>query len=68
MYTLAAALTGGVAAAGYATRAYSLDEVDEKTKALRASANYTVGDDASAVDKFQALLYAAAMTVPAKLV
>ncbi|GMP52178.1 hypothetical protein CsSME_00018099 [Camellia sinensis var. sinensis] len=68
MYTLAAALTGGVAAAGYATRAYSLDEVDEKTKALRASANYTVGDDASALDKFQAFLYAAAMTVPAKLV
>lgn len=28
--------------------AYSLDEVDQKTKALRAAANYTVGDDAPA--------------------
>lgn len=67
-YTLIAALTGGVATAGYATYAYSLDEVDEKTKALRASAKYTFGDDASGSDKFQALLYSAAMTVPAKLV
>ncbi|XAR56780.1 hypothetical protein NMG60_11037371 [Bertholletia excelsa] len=67
-YSLIAALTGGVATAGYATYAYTLDEVDEKTKALRASANYTVGDDASAIDKFQALVYSTAMTVPAKLV
>uniref|UniRef100_A0A5B6YG82 Mitochondrial import inner membrane translocase subunit TIM50 n=1 Tax=Davidia involucrata TaxID=16924 RepID=A0A5B6YG82_DAVIN len=67
-YGLIAALTGGVAAAGYASHAYTLDEVDEKTKALRASADYTIGDDASALDKFQALLYSAAMTVPAKSV
>ncbi|GFZ07375.1 haloacid dehalogenase-like hydrolase (HAD) superfamily protein [Actinidia rufa] len=51
-YSLVAALTGGVATAGYATYAYTLDEVDEKTKALRASAKYTVDDDASALDGF----------------
>ncbi|XP_052178754.1 mitochondrial import inner membrane translocase subunit TIM50 isoform X2 [Diospyros lotus] len=66
-YTLIAALTGGVAAAGYASYAYTLDEVDQKTKALHARANYTVEDDASALDKFQALIYSGAMTVPAKL-
>ncbi|KAA8542110.1 hypothetical protein F0562_023262 [Nyssa sinensis] len=43
--------------------AYTLDEVDEKTKALRASANYTIGDDASTIDKFQALLYSAAIAL-----
>ncbi|KAA8523557.1 hypothetical protein F0562_009980 [Nyssa sinensis] len=67
-YGLIASLTGAVATAGYASYAYTLDEVDEKTKALRASANYTIGDDASALDKFQALLYSAAMIVPAKSV
>ncbi|XP_057474897.1 mitochondrial import inner membrane translocase subunit TIM50-like [Actinidia eriantha] len=67
-YSLVAALTGGVATASYATYAYTLDEVDEKTKALRASAKYTVEDDASALDKFQALLYSTGMTVPSKLV
>ncbi|KAE9456576.1 hypothetical protein C3L33_11528, partial [Rhododendron williamsianum] len=67
-YTLVAALTGGVATAGYASYAYTLDEIDEKTKALRAPAKNTLGDDASGSDKFQALLYSAAMTVPAKLV
>lgn len=36
--------------------AYTLDEVEEKTKALRASANYTVGDNASGVDVSLGLL------------
>ncbi|KAL0320871.1 UNVERIFIED_CONTAM: Mitochondrial import inner membrane translocase subunit TIM50 [Sesamum radiatum] len=49
-YGLVAALTGGIATAGYATYAYTLDEIDQKTKALRASANYTTGDDASSLD------------------
>ncbi|CAK9174226.1 unnamed protein product [Ilex paraguariensis] len=49
-YSLVAALTGGVATASYATYAYSLDEIDQKTKALRSSANYSTGDDASALD------------------
>ncbi|KAM7463255.1 hypothetical protein LguiA_031376 [Lonicera macranthoides] len=67
-YGLVAALTGGFATAGYATYAYTTDEIDEKTKALRASANYNTEDDASAVNKFQALLQSATMAVPAKLV
>ncbi|KAL3821113.1 hypothetical protein ACJIZ3_007018 [Penstemon smallii] len=67
-YGLIAAVTGGVATLGYASYAYSLDEVEQKTRALRASANFTVEDDASSFDKFQAYLRAAAMTVPAKLV
>ncbi|MCD7466756.1 mitochondrial inner membrane protein required for protein import [Datura stramonium] len=67
-YSLVAAVTGGASTAGYATYAYSLDEVEEKTKALRSFANNTVGDSASGFDRFQALLYSSAMTVPAKLV
>ncbi|KAL8228906.1 hypothetical protein R6Q57_013806 [Mikania cordata] len=67
-YTLIAALTGGVATAGYATYAYTLEEVDEKTKALRASAKVSVDDDMPSFDKFQAMLKSATMTVPAKLV
>ncbi|OVA02174.1 NLI interacting factor [Macleaya cordata] len=61
-----AALTGAAATAGYVTYAYTLEEVDEKTKSLRQTPNYTVGDDASALEKFQALLYSTAMKVPAK--
>ncbi|KAK6785663.1 hypothetical protein RDI58_019118 [Solanum bulbocastanum] len=49
-YSLVAALTGGAATAGYATYAYSLTEVEERTKAWRTSANYTVGDSASGFD------------------
>ncbi|KAK2997944.1 hypothetical protein RJ639_026643 [Escallonia herrerae] len=81
-YSLIAALTGGVATAGYATYAYTVDAVDEKTKALRSSTKLTIADDASTYDvmnrqaktctnllqKFQAYLYSATMTVPAKLV
>ncbi|KAL2495970.1 Mitochondrial import inner membrane translocase subunit TIM50 [Forsythia ovata] len=63
-----AALTGGAATAGYATYAYSLDEIDHKTKVFRAPANYTIGDEASSFDKFQAYVSTSAVTVPAKLV
>ncbi|PIN01979.1 TFIIF-interacting CTD phosphatase, including NLI-interacting factor [Handroanthus impetiginosus] len=67
-YGLIAAVTGGIATAGYATYAYSLDEIDQKTKVFRAYADYNVVDDASSLDKFQAYLRVAAVTVPAKLV
>ncbi|KAL6520764.1 hypothetical protein OROHE_016945 [Orobanche hederae] len=81
-YGLIAALTGSAATAGYATYeyihimnvvawylvAYSLDEIDQKTRSLRASANFGVGDDGSSFDKLKAYLHAAAVTVPAKLV
>lgn len=65
-YGLIGALTGATATAGYVTYAYTLDGVEEKTNTLRASAKYAVEDDASALDKFQALLYSSVMTVPAK--
>ncbi|XP_028768213.1 mitochondrial import inner membrane translocase subunit TIM50 [Neltuma alba] len=65
---LASTLTGATAAAGYATYAYSLDEIEEKTKSLRESVKYNAGENATALDKFQQLLYSTAMTVPAKAV
>ncbi|EPS62314.1 hypothetical protein M569_12476 [Genlisea aurea] len=67
-YGLVAAFTGGAAVAGYATYAYSTDEVDEKTKGLRDYRTYSIGDDASALDKFKAYATAGASVVPAKLV
>ncbi|KAL4195276.1 hypothetical protein AMTRI_Chr05g63830 [Amborella trichopoda] len=60
------ALTGGVAAGSYATYAYSLEEVEQKTAALRNPTNYTVDGDGSIFDKMQASLYNAVVTVPAK--
>lgn len=67
-YGIVATLTGVTAGAGYLTYAYSTDEIEEKTRSLRESVNYTAGDDASASEKYQGLLYSAAMTVPAKAV
>nr|XP_027062450.1 mitochondrial import inner membrane translocase subunit TIM50-like [Coffea arabica] len=67
-FGLFAAITGGVATAGYASYAYTLEEVAEKTKALRAYTNYTVKDDAPTFDKLKGLLISGGMTVPAKLV
>ncbi|XP_021905998.1 mitochondrial import inner membrane translocase subunit TIM50-like [Carica papaya] len=49
-YGLIGALTGATAAAGYVSYAYTLEEVDQKTKALRESVNYKVGDDSSTMD------------------
>uniref|UniRef100_A0A7N1A3Y0 Mitochondrial import inner membrane translocase subunit TIM50 n=1 Tax=Kalanchoe fedtschenkoi TaxID=63787 RepID=A0A7N1A3Y0_KALFE len=65
-FALGATLVGASAAAGYATYAYSTDEVEEKTRALRSLARNTVSDDASTLEKFQALVYSSAMAVPAK--
>ncbi|XP_058081384.1 mitochondrial import inner membrane translocase subunit TIM50 isoform X1 [Magnolia sinica] len=65
-FTLSATLVGAAATACYASYAYTLEEVDQKTSALRESAKYTVGDGASTLDKIEAFLYSAAMTVPAK--
>lgn len=67
-YSLFGALTGATAAAGYATYAYTSDEIDDKTRALRTSVNFTVKDDTPAVDKVKGLLYSAAMTVPSKAI
>ncbi|KAI4389698.1 hypothetical protein MLD38_001897 [Melastoma candidum] len=67
-YTLFAAFTGVSATAGYATYAYSLSEVDEKTRGFRDSANYSSEDSDSTLDNLKGLLYSAAMTVPAKAI
>ncbi|PKI77514.1 mitochondrial import inner membrane translocase subunit TIM50 [Punica granatum] len=67
-YSLVAAFTGVAATAVYATCAYSADEIDDKTKAFRASVSNTAADTDSAVEKFQTALYSAAMTVPAKAI
>ncbi|KAL5126257.1 Mitochondrial import inner membrane translocase subunit TIM50 [Glycine soja] len=61
-YAVVGALTGGTAFAGYASYAYSLEEVEEKTRSFRESAKYAAGDGATALDKFQGLLYSTAMT------
>ncbi|KAK9089877.1 hypothetical protein Scep_028959 [Stephania cephalantha] len=63
------AITGAVTSAAYATYAYTLEEVDEKAKALRESAeHYRVGDEGSTFQSFQALLYSTIMKVPVKIV
>ncbi|XP_040990579.1 mitochondrial import inner membrane translocase subunit TIM50-like [Juglans microcarpa x Juglans regia] len=67
-YGLIVALTGATATAGYASYAYTLDDIDVKTRALRSSVNFNATDDASAVEKFKGLLNSAAMTVPAKAI
>ncbi|KAI4307882.1 hypothetical protein L6164_031011 [Bauhinia variegata] len=67
-FALVGALTGATAAAGYATYAYSVDEIDEKTRSFLESSKYTEGEGVTAVDKIQGLLYSAAMIVPAKAI
>ncbi|ESQ29874.1 hypothetical protein EUTSA_v10011579mg [Eutrema salsugineum] len=63
------ALTGATAATGYASYAYTLDEVNEKTKAFRESAKQIQPDvNSSGIDKYQAMLYSAAMIVPVKAI
>ncbi|XP_052178346.1 mitochondrial import inner membrane translocase subunit TIM50-like [Diospyros lotus] len=67
-FGLVGALTGASVAAGYATYAYTLEEVDKKSKAFRDSVNHAIGDNPSTFDKFQSLLYTTAMTVPSKAI
>ncbi|CAN8321939.1 unnamed protein product [Cochlearia groenlandica] len=63
------ALTGATAAAGYASYAYTIDEVNEKTKAFRESAKRPPpAVDSSGIDKYQTMLYSAAMSVPSKVI
>lgn len=67
-YAAIGALTGTTAVAGYASYAYSSDEIEEKTKSFRDSAKYTPPDGATSLDKFQGMVYSTAVTVPAKAV
>ncbi|KAF9604903.1 hypothetical protein IFM89_011185 [Coptis chinensis] len=64
-YATLAGLSGTVA---YHTYAYSADEVDSITKDIRNSVKQKKNKDASSLEKFQALLYSAAMTVPSKCI
>ncbi|CAB4278196.1 unnamed protein product [Prunus armeniaca] len=67
-YSLIGAITGATATVGYASYAYSVDEIEEKTKALRAApSNIKVADDAPALEKFKNRVYSSAITVPAKV-
>ncbi|KAG9441042.1 hypothetical protein H6P81_016896 [Aristolochia fimbriata] len=61
-------LTGAAATSGYASYAYTLEEVEQKAIPLRESANYTAPNDASIHEKILARIYSAAMTVPVKSV
>ncbi|XP_065862576.1 mitochondrial import inner membrane translocase subunit TIM50 [Euphorbia lathyris] len=65
-YGILAAVTGATGVVSYATYAYTLDEIEDKTKALRESVNYKTPEDASSIEKYKGLIYSAAMTVPAK--
>ncbi|CAA7050787.1 unnamed protein product [Microthlaspi erraticum] len=67
-YGLVWALTGATVAVGYASYAYTLDEVNEKTKAFRESAKQTPPLHSSGIEKYQNMLYSSAMTVSAKAI
>ncbi|KAF7815911.1 mitochondrial import inner membrane translocase subunit TIM50 [Senna tora] len=67
-FAILGTFTGATAAAGYTTYAYSLNEIEDKTKSFRESVKYSASDNATALDKFQGLLYSTAMTVPAKAI
>ncbi|KAK4751576.1 hypothetical protein SAY87_005058 [Trapa incisa] len=67
-YSIVAAVTGVSATAGYATYAYSADEVDDRTKAFRASVTKAVTDSESAEKKFYTQLYSAVMKVPVQAI
>ncbi|CAM8898626.1 unnamed protein product [Rhodiola kirilowii] len=65
-YGLLGTVVGAGAAAGYITYEYTIDDVAEKSKAFRASANFNIRKDASPFEKFQALFYSAPLAVPSK--
>ncbi|KAH7546917.1 hypothetical protein FEM48_Zijuj01G0251600 [Ziziphus jujuba var. spinosa] len=63
-YALFGAVTGAAAFTCYVSYAYTLDEIEEKSKALRAAAplNYKIPDDAPALEKFKRLAYHTALS------
>uniref|UniRef100_A0A0D6R1Q6 Mitochondrial import inner membrane translocase subunit TIM50 n=1 Tax=Araucaria cunninghamii TaxID=56994 RepID=A0A0D6R1Q6_ARACU len=65
-FILTAASVTGVATAGYASYAYSMEEVEQKAAAFQKSASYNIPDDASVLEKIRGFLYSTTMTVPAK--
>ncbi|XP_021724463.1 mitochondrial import inner membrane translocase subunit TIM50-like [Chenopodium quinoa] len=67
-FSVAAALVGAFSTAGYATYAYTAEEVDEKTKAFRSSINHPMVDYSMSIETLPHLVYSAVMTVPSKAV
>lgn len=63
-----AAVAGAIGTASYATYAYTLEEVDQKTSALRTMPAYSVEDDASFLEKLKALVYLSTIKIPVKTV
>ncbi|KAJ0249984.1 Mitochondrial import inner membrane translocase subunit TIM50 [Hirschfeldia incana] len=66
------AITAATAAVGYTSYAYTLDEVNEKTKSFRESALKPSpaldSSSSGSFDKYQAMLYSAAIKVPARAI
>ncbi|XP_057526941.1 mitochondrial import inner membrane translocase subunit TIM50-like [Amaranthus tricolor] len=67
-FTLIGTIAGALATAGYATFAYSTDEVDEKTKDLRSSIKQSMVDASFTINTLPHLIYISAMSVPCKAV
>ncbi|XP_015973039.1 mitochondrial import inner membrane translocase subunit TIM50-like [Arachis duranensis] len=72
-YAAVSALTGSTAFTAYVSYAYSLDEIEEKTKSIRESAKYTTASGAgdngcTTLGKFQHKLYSTAISVPTKAI
>ncbi|XP_062206955.1 mitochondrial import inner membrane translocase subunit TIM50-like [Phragmites australis] len=63
-FAVVAAVSAALGVTGYASYAYSLDEVDEKTREFRKNSKRPIPEDASGFEKFQAMAYSAAMKVP----
>ncbi|XP_074298751.1 mitochondrial import inner membrane translocase subunit TIM50-like [Silene latifolia] len=64
-FTTSAAILG---TAGYATYAYTADEVDEKTKNFRSSINLSLVDSTFTIKDLPHRIYTAVMTIPSKAV
>ncbi|KAL6838541.1 hypothetical protein ACP4OV_031597 [Aristida adscensionis] len=63
-YGALAAVTAAVGGVGYVSYAYTLDEVEQKTREFRKHPAPTVPKDASEFEKFKAMMYSTAMKVP----
>ncbi|RLN22779.1 uncharacterized protein C2845_PM07G23850 [Panicum miliaceum] len=59
-----AAVSAAVGATGYASYAYSLEELDQMTREFRNKSKHPIPEDASGFEKFQAMAYSAAMKAP----
>uniref|UniRef100_A0A0E0FTI0 Mitochondrial import inner membrane translocase subunit TIM50 n=1 Tax=Oryza nivara TaxID=4536 RepID=A0A0E0FTI0_ORYNI len=59
-----AVVAAAFGATGYVSYAYSLDEIDQRTREFRKNSKQPIRDDLSGFEKFQAMAYSAAMKVP----